>query len=382
MVIILPKTLALTGNNAIAWGVRASRVELIAAYPITPQTTIVELLSEWVERGELDAEYIRVESEHSAMSAVIGASAAGARTFTATSSHGFFYMYEMIAFAAGARVPVVMACVNRFHGPPWNIWSDWMDALAARDLGWIQFWVSNNQEAFDSVIQAYRVAEDKRVILPAMVIIEGFVLSHTMAPVIIHDQEKIDDFLPPYEPPHYIVNPKITDAFTFGNIVWPWDTAPLRWSMHKAMSNAKEVIKEACREFRELFGIDHGDLTKQYRLDDSDIAIVSMSSLAETSEVVVDKLREKGVKAGVLKVRVLRPFPEEDLVKQLKDKDVVIVLDRDLSLGFDGVLGIEVRSALQKHRVDVPVYSYSIGLGGDEILPEHIESIVKEVVQK
>ena len=217
----MPKILGLTGNTAIAWGVRLSRVEVIAAYPITPQTTIVETLSEWVERGELDARFIRVESEHSAMATIIGASAAGARAFTATSSHGFFYMYEMLAFAAGARVPVVMACVNRFHGPPWNIWADWMDAIAARDLGWIQIWVSNNQEALDSVIQAYKIAEDRNVILPAMVIIEGFVHSHTTTPVVIPDQEKVDEFLSPYEPPHYVVNPKVSEPFTFGNIVWP-----------------------------------------------------------------------------------------------------------------------------------------------------------------
>ncbi|MEX0567889.1 MAG: transketolase C-terminal domain-containing protein [Candidatus Njordarchaeota archaeon] len=376
----MPKKLALTGNEAIAWGVRASKVDVIAAYPITPQTVIVERLSEWVEKGEYDARYIRVESEHSAMAAIIGASAAGARAFTATASHGLFYMYEMIAFAAGARVPVVLACVNRLVGPPWNIWSDWMDALATRDLGWIQIWVSNNQEAFDSVIQAYRIAEDKNVVLPAMVILEGFVLSHTTAPVIVHDQQKIDEFLPPYEPPHYLVNPELSEPFTFGNIVWPWDTAPLRWSIQKAMINAKDVIRKVAKEYEETFGVSHGELVKTYKLDDADVAIVSMSSVAETAEVVADSLRERGIKAGVLKVRVLRPFPDDDIARFLKDKEHVVVIDRDLSLGFEGVLGIEVRGALQKHGVSVPVFSRSLGLGGDEILPEHIEKIVEKVV--
>ncbi len=382
MVSKLPRTLALTGDEAIAWGAKVSRVEVIAAYPITPQTVIVEKLSEWVEKGELDAEYVRVESEHSAMSTIIGASAAGARAFTATASHGFFYMYEMISFAAGARVPVVMACVNRLVGPPWNIWADWHDALAARDLGWIQLWVSNNQEAFDSIIQAYRVAEDKNVILPAMVIIEGFVLSHTMTPVVIHDQDKIDEFLPPYDPPHYNINPEVSEAFTFGNIVWPWDTSPLRWSIHKAMQNAKSVIEKVAKEFMEIFGYYHGGLIKEYKLDDADVAIVSMSSIAETAEVVVDELRKEGIKTGVLKVRVLRPFPDEEIVKALKDKSAVVVIDRDLSLGYDGVLGIEVRSALQKHRVDIPVFCRSMGLGGDEILPQHIKNAVLEVIKK
>ncbi len=377
----MSKVLGLTGDEAIAWGARTSRVEVIAAYPITPQTVIVEKLSEWVERGELDAEYIRVESEHSAMATIIGASAAGARAFTATASHGFFYMFEMIAFAAGARTPVVMACVNRLVGPPWNIWADWHDALAARDLGWIQIWVSNNQEAFDSMIQAYRIAEDKNVILPAMVVLEGFVLSHTMTPVVIYDQEKVDQYLPPYEPPHYNINPKVSEAFTFGNIVWPWDTSPLRWSIHKAMQNAKSVIKKATREFEEIFGINHGDLIKEYRVDDADVVVVSMSSIAETAEVVADELRNEGKKVGVLKVRVLRPFPDEEIAKILRDKDAVVVIDRDLSLGYEGVLGIEVRGALQKHKVDVPVLTKSMGLGGDEVLPKHIKNAVLEVMK-
>lgn len=377
---ILPKKLALTGNEAIAWGARASRVDVVAAYPITPQTVIVERLSEWIEKGEFNARYIRVESEHSALSAIIGASAAGARAFTATASHGLFYMYEMIAFAAGARVPIVMACVNRLVGPPWNIWADWMDALATRDLGWIQIWVSNNQEAFDSVIQAFRIAEDKNVILPVMISLEGFVLSHTTAPVIIHDQQKIDGFLPSYEPPHYIVNPEVSEPFTFGNIVWPWDTAPLRWSIQKAMINAKDVIRKVTKEYEEIFGVYHGGLVKTYKLDDAEIAIVSMSSVAETAEVVADSLREKGIKAGVLKIRFLRPFPDDDIAKFLRDKKHVIVIDRDLSFGFEGVLGIEVRSALQKYGVSIPVTSRSLGLGGDEILPAYIEKIVKEVV--
>ncbi len=379
---MLPKTLALTGNYALAWGARLARVEVIAAYPITPQTTVVEKLSEWVEKGELDAEYIRVESEHSAMAACIGASAAGARTFTATASHGFFYMFEMLAQAAGFRTPIIMACINRLVGPPWNIWADWHDALAARDLGWIQFWVSNNQEALDSVIQAFRVAEDKNVVLPAMIILEGFVLSHTTTPVLVPDQEVVDEFLPPYDPPHYVVNPVVSEPFTYGNIVWPWDTAPMRISIQKAMENARDVIRRVCREYAEIFGVDHGDLVREYKLDDAEVAVVSMSSIAESAENIVDRLREDGIKAGVLKIRVLRPFPEEEIARSLRDVEKVVVIDRDLSLGYDGVLGIEVRGALHKYGVNVPVFSYSVGLGGDEVLPEHIEKMIREVTRK
>ena len=380
MVSNVSKVFALTGNEAVAWGARLSRVQVIAAYPITPQTVIVEKLSEWVEKGELDAEYIRVESEHSALSAVIGASAAGARAFTATSSHGLFYMYEMVAFAAGARVPIVMGIVNRFVGPPWNIWADWMDALATRDLGWIQIWVSNNQEALDSIIQAYRIAEDKHVLLPVMVMLEGFVLSHTSAPVRVPDQKDVDEFLPSYNPPHYVLNPEISKTFGFGNIVWPWDTVHLRWDMHKAMLSAKGVIRRVVREYEERFGVNHGGLIKEYKVDDAEVVIVSMASIAETAEIVVDELRKEGLKVGALKIRFFRPFPTKEVIKALKDKYRVVVVERDISLGHDGVLAMELRSVLHRYDLQIPVYSISLGLGGDEILPRQIKKVVKEVM--
>lgn len=373
------KVVVLTGNEAVALGVRLSRVDVIAAYPITPQTQIVEKLSEWVEKGEIDAEFIRVESEHSAMAAVAGASAAGARTFTATSSHGFAYMYEMIAWVAGARLPVVMGVVNRFIGPPWNIWADWMDALSARDLGWIQIWASNNQEVLDSIIQAYRIAEDRRILLPVMVSLEGFILSHTAEPVRVHDQELIDQFLPKYDPPHYVLNPEISKPFTFGNIVWPWDTVHLRWDMHKAMLNARDVIKKVVREYEELFGVYHGDLIKEYKTDDAEVVVVSMASIAETAESVIDELRKEGKRVGSLKVRFFRPFPSKEIVDVLKDKNKVVVVERDLSIGHDGILAMELRSALHRHNVEVPVYSVSLGLGGDEVLPEQIKKIIEKV---
>ncbi|MHA1615740.1 MAG: transketolase C-terminal domain-containing protein [Candidatus Njordarchaeales archaeon] len=374
----MARTDVITGNDAAAWGARLSRVEVIAAYPITPQTTIVETLSKWVDTGEMKAKFITVESEHSAMAAVIGASAAGARAFTATSSQGFFYMFEMVSWAVGARVPVVMALVNRAMGPPWNIWADWNDALAARDLGWIMFFASNNQEVLDTIIQAYKIAENRDVLLPAMVCLEGFVLSHTTMPVIIHDQEKVDEFLPSYNPPHYVVNPKVSEPITYGNILFPWDYVKVRMAIQKAMDNAVNVIRKVSREFKEIFGQWHGDLIKEYRTDDAEYLIVSMGSVAEEAETVVDKLREKGLKVGALKVRVFRPFPKQDIARVADGVSKVFVVDRDISFGYGGILAGETKAVLHEAKIDTPVKEIILGIGGDEILPEHIEKVVLE----
>jgi len=369
----------ITGNDAAAWGARLSKVEVIAAYPITPQTTIVEKLSEWVDKGEMKAKFIAVESEHSAMSAIIGASAAGARAFTATSSHGLLYMYEMVAWAAGARTPVVMAVVNRALGPPWNIWSELTDVLMTRDTGWIQFWASNNQEVLDSIIQAYKVAEDRHVLLPAIVSLEGFVLSHTSMPVIIHDEEKVDEYLPQYNPPHYIVNPKLSEPFAYGNILFPWDYAKVRLSIQKAMDNAAEVIKKAAMEFREIFGHWHGDLIKEEYTDGAELLIITMGTVAEEAEAVVEQLRNNGMKVGCVKVRVFRPFPKKEIAKIANEVSKIIVIDRDISFGWDGILAGEVKATLHDFNVDTPVITKIMGIGGDDILPEHIEAAVKEV---
>ena len=371
----------ITGNDAAAWGARLSRVEVIAAYPITPQTTIVEKLSEWVDKGEFDARFIAVESEHSAMSAIIGASAAGARAFTATSSQGLLYMMEMVSWAAGARTPVVTAIVNRALGPPWNIWTDQTDALMARDAGWIQFWASNNQEVLDSIIQAYRVAEDKHVILPAMVMLGGFVLSHTAMPVVIHDQEKVDEYLPPYDPPHYVLNPKISKPFAYGNILFPWDYAKVRLAIQRAMENAVDVIKKAAKEFHEIFGIWHGDLIKEAYTDGAEIVIVGLGEVAEQAEATVEHLRQNGLKVGVVKVRVTRPFPKREIAKIADNVSHVIVIDRNISFGWGGILAGEVKATLHEYNVDTPVTAKIMGIGGDDILPEHIEKIVKELIK-
>ena len=370
----------ITGNAAAAWGARLSRAEVIAAYPITPQTTIVEYLSQWVESGEFDAKFIRVESEHSALSAVMGASAAGARTFTATSSHGLWYMAEMVFWAAGARTPIVMAVVNRALGPPWNIWSEHTDALALRDAGWIQFWASNNQEVLDTIIQAYKVAEDKNVVLPAMVCLEGFIVSHTSAPVEIPEQKKVDEYLPPYDPPHYVFNPKKSPPIAIGNLTFPWDYAKMRLSIQKAMENAYDVIKKTSKEFYEIFGRWHGDLVREYRLDDAEILVIAIGSVAEEVEAAVDEMRENGIKVGSLKIRTTRPFPFNEVAKAADRVSAVLVIDRDISFGWGGIVAGEVRATLHKYRIDTPVYEKIMGLGGEEITTEHIKKAVKEIL--
>ncbi len=378
----MPKLDVLTGNKAAAWGARLSRVDVVAAYPITPQTTIVETLSQWVEKGIMDASFIRVESEHSALAAVMGASAAGARAFTATSSHGLLYMAEMVFWAAGARTPLVMAVVNRALGPPWNIWAEHTDVLSLRDAGWIQLWASNNQEVLDSIIQAYRIAEDKNVILPAMVSLEGFVLSHTSTPVEIHEQEKVDQYLPPYEPPHYAMDPNRFEPVTIGNIALPPEYIKMRASIQRAMDNAYDVIKRAAREFYEIFGKWHGDVVKTYMTDGAEVLVVSIGSVAEEAEAAVDEMRENGIKAGALKIRSVRPFPFKEVAKAADNVSAVVVIDRDISFGWGGIIAGMVRAALHKHRIDTPVYEYVMGLGGDEITVEHITKAVSETMEK
>lgn len=377
----MPMLDVITGNTAAAWGARLSKVGVIAAYPITPQTTIVETLSNWVENGLISSKFIRVESEHSALAAVMGASAAGVRAFTATSSHGLWYMAEMVAWAAGARTPLVMAVVNRALGPPWNIWSEHTDALALRDVGWIQYWASNNQEVLDSVIQAYKVAEDKDVLLPAMVNLEGFVLSHTSMPVEIHDQEKVDEFLPPYDPPHYIMDPYKSPPIIVGNLAFPWDYSKMRISIQKAMDNAYHVIKRVSREFYEIFGKWHGDLVREYKTEGAEIIIMAIGSVAEEVEAAVDEMRGNGLRVGALKIRVTRPFPFKEVAKVADQASTVLVIDRDISFGWGGIVYGMVAAALKKQNVDTPVYEKVMGLGGDEITTDHIKEAVNETIK-
>lgn len=369
----------LTGNDAASYGARLTKPDVVAAYPITPQTVIVETIAEWIQKGKMDSEYIMVESEHSAMAATLGASLSGGRSFTATSSQGLYYMYEMISWAAGSRMPIVAAMDNRALGPPWNIWSDHLDVLSTRDQGWIQLWAENNQDVLDSILMAYKIAENEQVSLPVMIQLEGMSLSHVSMPVEVPEQKKVDAFLPERTEEPYVMDPKKSEPFTYGNIALPEDYPPFREAMDNAMDNAKDVIRDVSREFKEEFGRWHGDLLKRYRVDDADFTFFALGAIAEEAEAAVDELREEGVKAGAVNVRATRPFPKREVAKIADSLSKAIVIDRDLSVGWGGILAGEIRASLHEENVDTPIRSKVTGLGGKDITVKEIKSYVEEI---
>ncbi|MGB9823599.1 MAG: pyruvate ferredoxin oxidoreductase [Candidatus Hydrothermia bacterium] len=369
----MPIKKVLTGNHAVSYGVMSSRVQVISAYPITPQTQVVELLSELVADGKLNAIFVNVESEHSAMSACVSASAAGARAFTATSAQGLALMHEMLHWAAGARLPIVMADINRAMAPPWSIWTDQNDSLSQRDTGWMQIYVESNQEVYDSVILAYKVAE--QVYLPCMIVLDAFVLSHTSEPVEIYDQEKVDEFLPPYKP---MVAVEPGKAFGYGGLAAPDTYMEFRYKMQKAMERAVEIFEKEGKLFGEMFGR-YYDLVEPYMLEDADYVLVTTGTVTSTARVAVQKLREKGEKVGLLKLRVIRPFPFEKIRKFLGDRKKVGVLDRNISFGHHGIFYQEIKSALYPLSNRPPVFGYIAGLGGRDITVNDIIDIFTDL---
>jgi len=368
----------LMGNHALSWGATLSRVQVIAAYPITPQTQVVELLSEICADGTLDAKFIKVESEHSAMAACIGASATGARAFTATSAQGLALMHEMLHWAVGGRLPIVMGNINRAMAPPWTIWTEQNDSLSQRDTGWMQVYCQNNQEVLDSVIQAYKVSENQKVLLPTMIVLDAFVLSHTMEVVEIPEREKVDEYLPPYDPP-YKLDP--SEPHAFGGLTGPDGYFELRYMIQEAMEEAKNVWKETGKEFGELFGREYG-LIETYRVDDADFLIISSATIASTARVAVDVLRDKGVKAGLLRVRVFRPFPSEEVRDVVKGVKKAVVIDRNISFGASGIFYQEVKAALYNEEHKPPVFGIIAGLGGRDVRVEDIVEMSEDVLKR
>ena len=350
-----------TGNKAVAAAVKEVKPDVVAAYPITPQTEIVEQIAEYVTSGELDSRYIPVESEHSAMAACIGASVTGARSFTATSSHGLFYMHEMVNWAAGGRLPIVMANVNRALGPGWNVWAEHTDSLQERDTGWLQVYVSTVQEAYDATLMAFRIAEHHDVLLPVMINLDGFTLSH-----IMQSLETVDpgDFVPPINLPHAI---DTASPRGYGTLTGPNDYFRFRWDMERSMRDSVAVIRETEDEFARRFGRRYG-FTENYRCEDADVVVVSMGTLGKEAEVAVDQLRREGMKAGSMRLRWLRPFPDLDL----SDRDVVVI-DRDYSFGFGGVLAQSLKA-----KCGVDPFSVIAGLGGQEVTYDDIASFVRD----
>lgn len=356
------------GSHAVSEAVRLARVQVVSAYPITPQTHIVEILSDYCATGKMNAKFLRVESEHSCMAALIGAQSAGVRTFTATSGQGLALMHELLHWAAGARLPIVMAEVNRALAPGWNIWVDQTDTLAQRDTGWIQLYCEDSQEVVDTTLQAYRLAES--VALPVMVVLDAFFLSHTYEPVDIPTQAEVDGFIPPYVP-KFKLDPK--DPYTLGVVAPPNVYMEMRRSIQSAMESVPEVLGLVEDEFQAAFNRRYG-LVDAYRCEDADIVLVMAGTTASTSRQVIDDLRAAGEKAGLLRLRLFRPFPAEALAAALKGAKKVAVVDRNCSFGVGGIFAQEIRAALY-NRSGPPVYSYVAGLGGRDVTPATIRAI-------
>jgi len=369
--------MALTGNHAVAWAVRRARVKVIAAYPITPQTTIVEKLAEFIDKGEMDAKMIRVESEHSALATVYGAAIGGARAFTATASHGLLYMHEVLWWVAGSRVPLVMAVATRAIGPPWNIWSDHSDIMGQRDTGWIIAMGEDNQEVFDLTLQAFKITEDERVNLPMIVGLDAFILSHTTAPVDVPSQEEVDAWLPERKQ-LYVIDPE--HKIQIGNLALPKDYAVLRKSIEEAMDNARKVIVEVDEDYGKAFGRRYGGLVEKYRCDDAKYIVVLMGAWSGDAKEAVDKLRGEGYPIGVLRIRYVRPFPIEELVEVARGKKGVLVVDRSISFGNAGPLFIEVSSALTE--VNVALKGVLAGIGGVDVGVDDFVEIFKKFINE
>ena len=369
----------LSGNEAAAIAMKQINPDVVAAFPITPSTEIPQYFSSFVSNGTVDTEFVAVESEHSAMSACIGAEAAGARAMTATSSNGLSLMWEMIYIASSLRLPIVMSLENRAVSGPLNIHNDHSDAMGVRDAGWIQLFSENNQEAYDNLVMAHRIAEHKDVLLPLMVCQDGFITSHSIENIELIEDEKVKEFVGSYKPEHYLLNDKEPMA------VGPLDLQAYLFE-HKrqqseAMRNAKKVILEVAKDFEKMTGRKYG-FFEEYKLDDAEIAIVCMNSTAGTTKYTIDKLREKGVKAGLLKVRVFRPFPAEEIAKALSKVKAVAVLDKADSLNAaGGALFEDVVSGMFVNNIHVPTVSYVYGIGGRDTKSDDIEKVYNDLTE-
>jgi len=374
----------ITANTAAALAAALCRVQVIAAYPITPQTPVTEELAEMVEKGQLEAEYLTVESEHSAMASVVAAAQVGARVFTATSANGLLYMHEMLHWAAGSRVPVVMACVNRGVGAPWTILNDQQDSVSQRDTGWIQLYCRNSQEVLDSIIQAFKIAEQS--LLPVMVCYDGFVLSHASTPVEVPTQKDVDRFLPPYPTDMGIsegnfmnLNPLILSeprSDAEGHLMPGY--MDLRYRLQEDLLAAMETIQATDREFESAFGRGWGGVIWKYRMDDAEHALVSMGSLASEATLAADEMRKQGLRTGVVGVRAYRPFPAEELARALSNVKTVTVFEKDVSYGYAGALATDLKATLFDKGLSPKFHNYVAGLGGRDVRPDQLVKAATE----
>jgi len=374
----------MTGNQAAALAAKLCSVEVVAAYPITPQSQLSEILSSYVESGELKAEYVRVEGEHSALTVCISASTVGARVFTATSANGLLYMHEQLHWAAGSRLPIVMCCVNRGVGAPWTIFNDQQDSLAQRDTGWMQLYCCNNQEIIDTVIQAYRIAE--AVYCPVMVCYDGFVLSHTMMPVDVPDAAAVRAFLPPYRP-HTILSPD--DPKNLNPVLFPGQRRDsegvlrdgymdMRYKLQAALEKSPETIRAVNAAFAETFGRDHGGMLWEYRTQDADLILVGMGSLASEAMDAADRLREEGIKAGVVGIRSYRPFPKADVRNVFRNTKGIVIFEKSISYGYEGGLCSDLKAAFYGTAIKAPIHNYIAGLGGRDVKARELVAAAKD----
>lgn len=380
------KTRVMTGNEAAAHAARLARVQVVAAYPITPQSPVVETLSEWVESGELPAEFVTVESEHSALTVCITASTVGARTFTATSANGLAYMTEQVWWAAGARLPIVMGIANRAMAAPWSVLNDQQDSMSVRDAGWVQLYCRNNQEILDTLVQAYRIAESLYV--PVMVCYDGFLLSHTMMPVELPDPDTVDAFLPPYHPltvvdpddPRNIGPVTLADPRPDAEGVARNGYMEFRALHHRALLGALETIERVDAEYGAATGRTWGGLLWEHRLDDADVVLIAAGSLGTQLTVAADELRDEGMNVGVLGIRSYRPFPAVAVRDALDGRSLALVFDKALSYGHEGPICSDIRSALQSRTGAPVVYGAICGLGGRDVSPADLADATRRAV--
>jgi len=364
-------------STAVALGVKLCNPAVIPMYPITPQTHIVERLADYINDGLLKSEMIHAESEHSAISAALGAEAMGIRVFTATASQGLALMHEILFVVAGMRLPVVIAVANRALSAPINIWNDHQDSISERDSGWIQLYVESAQEALDTIIQAYKIAENRKVLLPVMVCLDGFTLSHVYEPVDIPEKKDVDKFLPKYNP-LFRLDPE--KPVTMGPIGFPNTYMEFRKATHEAMLNSIEIIKDVNNDFKNSFNRSYGNgLIETYKINDAEYAVATMGTACGTTRVVVDELRKQGEKVGLIKIKSFRPFPKEEVINCCKNIKGIAVIDRNISLGNEGALCTELRSAFYNQEKKPIIKGFIAGLGGRDITPEHIKTAFKKI---
>jgi len=370
--------MVLSGNHAQSYAAKLARVQVISAYPITPQTSIVEKIGEFVASGELPAQYIKVESEHSALQACISAAALGARTYTATSSQGLLLMHELLHWASGARAPIVMGVVNRAVAPPWSIFTDHADTISQRDTGWLQFYAESNQEVLDTVLIAFRLAEHADVMLPAMVTEDAFYLSHTVEPVDVPGQEEVDAFLPARDRGQGL---RLRTPGRIGSFTMPDMYEEFRHKIAKAMDRSAEVLVEIEDDYHRLTGRHHGGLLPTYRTEDADAVLVTMGTATTTARSVVDALRAKGKKVGLAKLRGFRPFPAKELRELAKDANRIGVLDRSFTFGAAGAAFTEVAASLYTAKHRPALRDFVAGLGGRDLTPRTIEGMFASLLK-